>query len=119
MCHGRNINRWVWMRRDSGSSSTWRFSSDTDIPWVSARLVARRPERCAGSNAAGHDAAVDVENRAGDPAGLVGEQIGDGVGDVGGGADSSQGMKRCEGVKRGVDLVLGDKPLQSGGLDGG
>jgi len=34
--------------------------------------------------AAGHDAAVDVEDRAGDPAGLVGEQIGDGVGDVGG-----------------------------------
>ena len=30
--------------------------------------------------AAGHDAAVDVENRAGDPAGVVGEQIRDGVG---------------------------------------
>src|SRR5690242_16896740 len=55
--------------------------------------------------AAGHDASVDIENRAGYPAGPVGEQIGDGVGDVGGRADSSQGMKRRECVERGVDLV--------------
>src|SRR4051812_2876826 len=96
MCHGRKINRWVWMRRDSRSSSTWRFSSDTDIPWVSARSVAGALELCAGSNPPGHDAAVDIENRAGDPAGMVGEQIGDGVGYVSGGADSSQGMKRRE-----------------------
>ena len=66
--------------------------------------------------AAGHDPAVDVENRAGNPAGLIGEQIGDGVGDVGRGADSSQGMKRREGVKRRVDLVLGDKPLVEQGF---
>src|SRR6185312_6966791 len=49
-----------------------------------------------GLVAPGHDADVDVENRAGDPAGPVGEQIGDGVGDVGGGADSSQRVKRRE-----------------------
>ena len=35
-----------------------------------------------GLVAAGHDAAVDVEDRAGDPAGMLGEQKGDGVGDV-------------------------------------
>src|SRR6516165_5338310 len=77
------------------------------------------PRTSIGLVAAGHEAAVDVENRAGDPAGLIGEQIGDGVGDVGGGADSSQWMKRRESVKRGVDLVFRDPPLESGGLDGG
>src|SRR6516165_6892438 len=79
----------------------------------------QRPRTSIGLVAAGHEAAVDVENRAGDPAGLVGEQIGDGVSDVGRGADSSQWMKRRESVKRGVDLVLRDPPLESGGLDGG
>ena len=76
---------------------------------VSAGFVSRR--YASGLVAAGHDAAVDVENRAGDPAGLFGEQKGDGVGDVGGGADASQGMKRRERRQRGVDLVLGDKPF--------
>src|SRR6516164_6546139 len=89
---------------------SWRAAWPQDVVchWTSIGLVA-----------AGHEAAVDVENRAGDPAGLVGEQIGDGVGDVGGGADSPQWMKRRESVKRGVDLVLRDEPLESGGLDDG
>src|SRR6516165_373287 len=86
---------------------------------LSAFFHSQWPRTSIGLVAAGHEAAVDVENRAGDPAGLVGEQIGDGVGDVGGGADSSQWMKRRESVKRGVDLVLRDPPLESGGLDGG
>ena len=51
-----------------------------------------------GLIAAGHDAAVDVENRAGDPTGVIRQQIRDGVGHVGRGADSSQRMKWRESV---------------------
>ena len=80
------------------------FLPDQDL----LRLVAPR-----------HDATVDVEYRAGDPTGLIREQIRDGVGDVGRGADSSQGMERRESIQRRVDLVLRYPPLQSGGLDRG
>src|SRR3984957_1012755 len=76
------------------------YAYDTDAPSLSARVdcparhnVPGRFPTSAGPPiglvAPGHEAAVDVENRAGDPAGLVGEQIGDGVGDVGGCTDSS------------------------------
>src|ERR1700722_4406646 len=103
------------------------YAYDTDAPSLSARVdcparhnVPGRFPTSAGPPiglvAPGHEAAVDVENRTGDPAGLVGEQIGDGGGDVGRGADSSQWVKRRESVKRGVDLVLRDPPLESGVL---
>src|SRR5215469_14809913 len=109
----------------------WRTPTvprNTDLPSVRPTDLAGGPPglkmsfvtaSSIGLVAAGHDAAVDVENRAGDPTGLIRQQIRHGVGHIGGGADSSQGMKRRESIERGVDLVLRDEPLESGGLDDG
>src|SRR5204862_7974766 len=70
--------------------------------------------------ACGHDAAVDVPDGGGDPAGGRGEQEGDGVGQVAGGADPAQRVEAVEAVQGLVELVLGDEPLvQRGGHDGG
>src|ERR1700744_1174763 len=70
------------------------YAYDTDAPSLRARSIVQRATMFrpvptsagppVGLVAPGHEAAIDVENRAGDPAGLVGEQIGDGVGDVDG-----------------------------------
>src|ERR1700749_2431471 len=48
--------------------------------------------------ASGHDAAVDVPDRAGHPAGGRGEQEGDGVGQVAGGADPAERVEAVEAV---------------------
>ena len=68
---------------------------------VTAAFVYRR--YASGLVAAGHDAAINVENRAGDPACLFGEQKGDGVGHVGRRADAAQGMQWRERRQCGVD----------------
>jgi hypothetical protein len=61
--------------------------------------------------AAGHDSAVDVHDVAGHPAGVVREQVYDGVGNVAGGADASEWLERVEAVQRLLDLVFRDKAL--------
>src|SRR6266480_1500414 len=60
------------------------------------------PRRAGVLVASGHDAAVDVPDRAGDPAGGRGEQEGDGVGQVAGGADPAQRVEAVEAVQRGL-----------------
>src|SRR5215831_9414446 len=80
-----------------------------DSAWVTVPMPRRRslpgcssragPARAPGwSVAAGHDAAVDVPDRAGHPAGGRGEQEGDGVGQVTGGADPAQRVEAVEAV---------------------
>src|SRR6185437_6400337 len=65
-------------------------------------------------------AAFDVPDGAGDPAGVRGQQEGDGGGDVAGGADTAERVEAVEAVQGVVELVLGDEPLiQRGGDDGG
>src|ERR1700743_548208 len=103
------------------------YAYDTDAPSLSARSIVQRATMFrpvptsagppVGLVAPGHEAAIDVEDCAGDPAGLVGEQVGDGVGNVGGGAHSSQGMKRRECLQGGIDLVLWDERFVQRGLD--
>ena len=51
---------------------------------------------------------------------VAGEQEGDGVGQVAGGADPAQRVEAVEAVQRLVELVRGNEPLvQRGGHDGG
>src|SRR5438045_72047 len=70
--------------------------------------------------ASGHHAAVDVPDGAGHPAGGGGQQEGDGVGQVAGGADPAERVEAVEAVQGLVELVLGDEPfVQRGGHDGG
>src|SRR6266566_6613689 len=57
------------------------------------------PRRAGVLVASGHDAAVDVPDGAGDPAGGRGEQEGDGVGQVAGGADPAQRVEAVEAVQ--------------------
>src|SRR5256886_1320017 len=106
-----------------------RFLASATAGWVwpvrgrtDGRVVAgwcrRGPCRSAGPPrragvlvASGHDAAVDVPDRAGDPAGGRGQQEGDGVGQVAGGADPAQRVEAVEAVQGLVEPVLGDGPL--------
>src|SRR6266480_6877732 len=69
--------------------------------------------------APGHDAAVHVPDGAGDPAGRRGQQEGDGVGQVTGGADPAERVEAVEAVQRLLDLVLGDEGLVDRGGDDG
>src|SRR4051794_33871593 len=98
-------------------------SSEIVVACVSApgrRVVGPARGRAGWSVASGHDAAVDVPDGAGHPAGGGGQQEGDGVGQVTGGADPAERVEAVEAVQRLVELVLGDEPLvQRGGHDGG
>src|SRR5205814_9851369 len=60
----------------------------------------RRAGERGWSVASGHDAAVDVPDRAGHPAGGRGQQEGDGVGQVTGGADPAERVEAVEAVQR-------------------
>src|SRR3954464_9993470 len=66
-----------------------------------------------------HDATVDVENRAGDPAGVLGEQVGDRGGDVLRRAYPAQRVEAVEAGQRGLELVLGDEAFIQRGRDDG
>src|SRR6185437_16635565 len=92
---------------------------------VVACVSARAPGGGAGARAggvlvaSGHDAAIDVPDGAGDPAGGRGEQEGDGIGQVAGGADPAERVEAIEAVQRLVQLVGRDEPLvDRGGHDG-
>src|SRR6185437_3932804 len=69
--------------------------------------------------ASGHDAAVDVPDGAGDPTGGRGEQEGDGVGQVAGGAGAAERVEAVEAVQGLIELVGRDEPLIDGGGDDG
>ena len=64
--------------------------------------------------AAGHDAAVDIPDGAGDPAGGRGEQEGDGVGQVAGGAGPAERVEGVEAVQGRLELVGRDELLVMG-----
>ncbi len=64
--------------------------------------------------ASSHDAAVDVEDGAGDPAGVVGEQVDDGRREVLRGADPAEWVKSVEALQRLVDLVRRNEGLVDG-----
>jgi hypothetical protein len=73
--------------------------------WPVRRLV-RRTGVPGWLVASGHDAAVDVPDGAGDPAGGRGEQEGNGVGQVAGGADPAKRTDAVEAVQGRIELVL-------------
>src|SRR5436190_21252548 len=79
-----------------------------------ARGAARR-----WSVAPGHDAAVDVPDGAGDPAGGRGQQEGDGVGQVAGGAGPAERVQAVEAVQGLHELVGRYEPLVDRGGDYG
>jgi hypothetical protein len=64
--------------------------------------------------ASGHDAAVDVEDGTGDPAGVVGEQVGDRRREVLRGADPAKWVEAVEALQRLVDLVQRNEGLVDG-----
>src|SRR6185312_7404772 len=74
------------------------------------RWLGRRTGGAGCSVASGHDAPVDVPDGAGDPAGGRGEQEGDGVGQVAGGADPAERVEAVEAVQGLVQLVGRDEP---------
>src|SRR5262245_42787965 len=71
------------------------------------------------SVASGHYAAIDVPDGSGDPAGSWGQQEGDGVGQVAGGAGAAKRMEVVEAVQRLIELVGRDEPLVDRGCDDG
>src|SRR5215469_2586214 len=64
-----------------------------------------------------HDAAVNVPDGAGDPAGGWRQQEGDGVGQVAGGTDAAERVEAVEAVQGLVELVLRDETLVDRGRD--
>src|SRR4029453_1904717 len=69
--------------------------------------------------ASGHDAAVDVPDGAGDPAGGRGEQERDGVRQVAGRTGPAERVQAVEAVQGLVELVVGNEPLVDRGGDDG
>src|SRR5712691_10827697 len=111
---GRWCSRWhrpcaePWDRRTGRSVRTAGNHRSGRVPWRAQPLAA-----------SGHDAAVDVPDRAGHPAGFRGQQEGDRGCQVARRAHPAQRVEPLEAVQGLFDLVLGNETLTQGRADDG
>ena len=71
--------------------------------------VIQSPNLARQSVSTSHDSAIDVHDVTGHPARAVGEQVHDGIRNVGCGANSPEWLEGVESVQRLLDLVARDK----------